>query len=156
MIVLAVERRAEAARDHHVEHGASVRRHGSRRARSNACSIVMWMFFSLYAGDADTVIVRWSTPAAVASSAPLTLGTSAHSVTSRWSVSSRGRNHLGGAGHRRDRFRADERRRPRCRLRPAVDQARDQLHPLVGLHRLFALKAVAGHDVADPHRPMGD
>ena len=49
----------------------------------------MWMFFSLYAGDAEIVIVRWSTPATVASSAPLTLGTSAHSVTSRWSVSSR-------------------------------------------------------------------
>ena len=102
------------------------------------------MFFSLYAGDADTVIVRWSTPAAVASSAPLTLGTSAHSVTSgdrsahaSPATTSAAPAIAGTAFGLTNDGDLDV-------AEAGADQPRDQLHPLLGLHRLFALQPVAG------------
>ena len=116
---------------------------------SNACSIDWWMFFSLYAGDADTVIVRWSTPAAVASSAPLTLGTSAHSVTSSAWPSSAATTSAAPAIAGTALGLTNE--ATSMSLRPASIRALDQLDPLVGSDRLLALQAVTGHDVADPH-----
>ena len=58
--------------------------------------------------------------------------------------------HVGGAGHGRDRLGTDERGDLEV-FEAGVDQALDQLHALLGSHRLFALQSVAGHDVADPH-----
>ncbi len=102
----------------------------------------MCTFFSLYAGDAEIVTVRWSTPAAVASSAPLTFGTSAHRVTS--SASSVRPATTSAAPAIAGTAFGDTKAATSIVAEPGADQAGDQLHPPLGRDRLLALEPVAG------------